>query len=125
MALRLVAEHVDRDLRDIMSEEKIAGPWKSGDRLLVAVSASPYSERLIRYTRRLASSMEASWMVANIEGPRLLSQDEQTRLTRIALARQLRAENEVRRRAGMLLKRVRQNNVTQIIMGKPLRDAVF
>ena len=32
MALRLVAEHVDRDLRDIMSEERIAGPWKSGDR---------------------------------------------------------------------------------------------
>src|SRR5207253_9758427 len=28
MALRLVAEHVDRDLRDIMSAEKIAGPWK-------------------------------------------------------------------------------------------------
>src|SRR5580704_16925176 len=74
MALRLVAEHVDRDLRDIMSEEKIAGPWKSGDRLLVAVSASPYSERLIRYTRRLAASMEASWIVANIEQPRALSQ---------------------------------------------------
>ena len=81
---------IDRDLREIMSEEKIAGPWKSGDRLLVAVSASPYSERLIRYTRRLASSMEASWIVANIEGPRPLSQEEQTRLTRyIALARQL------------------------------------
>ena len=27
MALRLVAEHVDRDLRDIMSEERIVGPW--------------------------------------------------------------------------------------------------
>ena len=93
MALRLVAEHVDRDLRDIMSEEKIAGPWKSGDRLLVAVSASPYSERLIRYTRRLAASMEASWIVANIEQPRPLSQEEQTRLTRyLALARQLGAE---------------------------------
>src|ERR1700726_3568640 len=81
MALRLVAEHVDRDLREIMSEENIAGPWKSGDRLLVAVSASPYSERLIRYTRRLASSMEASWIVTNIERPRPLSQEEQTRLT--------------------------------------------
>jgi K+-sensing histidine kinase KdpD len=46
MALRLVAEHVDRDLRDIMSEEKIVDPWKGSDRLLVAVSASPYSERL-------------------------------------------------------------------------------
>ena len=37
--------------------------------------------------------MEASWIVANIEGPRPLSQEEQTRLTRyIALARQLGAE---------------------------------
>lgn len=124
MALRLVAEHVDRDLRDIMSEEKIAGPWKSGDRLLVAVSASPYSERLIRYTRRLASSMEASWIVANIEGPRPLSEEEQTRLTRyLALARQLGAEvistpgQEV---AETLLRVAHQHNVTQIVIGKPL-----
>ena len=124
MALRLVAEHVDRDLRDIMSEEKIPGPWKSGDRLLVAVSASPYSERLIRYTRRLASSMEASWIVANIEGPRALSQEEQTRLTRyLALARQLGAEvistpgTDV---GEALLRIARQHNVTQIVIGKPL-----
>src|SRR5438128_974552 len=124
MALRVVAEHVDRDLREIMSEEKIAGPWKSGDRLLVAVSASPYSERLIRYTRRLASSMEASWIVANIEGPRPLSQEEQTRLTRyIALARQLGAEvisTPSRDVAETLLRVARQHNVTQIVIGKPL-----
>src|SRR5882724_8604566 len=124
MALRLVAEHVDRDLRDIMSEEKIAGPWKSGDRLLVAVSASPYSERLIRYTRRLAASMEASWIVANIERPRPLSEEEQTRLTRyLALARQLGAE--VISTPGTdigeaLLRIARQHNVTQIVIGKPL-----
>jgi two-component system, OmpR family, sensor histidine kinase KdpD len=124
MALRLVAEHVDRDLRDIMSEERIPGPWKSADRLLVAVSASPYSERLIRYTRRLASSMEASWIVANIEGPRALSPDEQSRLTRyLALARQLGAEVistpgcDV---AETLLRVARENNVTQIVIGKPL-----
>jgi two-component system, OmpR family, sensor histidine kinase KdpD len=124
MALRLVAEHVDRDLRDIMSEERIAGPWKSGDRLLVAVSASPYSERLIRYTRRLASSMEASWIVANIEQPRALSQEEQTRLTRyLALARQLGAEviSTPGTDVGETLLRVaREHNVTQIVIGKPL-----
>jgi two-component system sensor histidine kinase KdpD len=124
IALRLVAEHVDRDLRDIMSEEKIIGPWKSGDRLLVAVSASPYSERLIRYTRRLAASMEASWIVANIERPRALSQQEQTRLTRyLALARQLGAEviSTPGRDIGETLLRVaRQHNVTQIVIGKPL-----
>src|SRR6266850_4376932 len=124
MALRLVAEHVDRDLRDIMSEEKITGPWKSGDRLLVAVSASPYSERLIRYTRRLAASMEASWIVANIERPRPLSQEEQSRLTRyLALARQLGAEvvSTPGREVGETLLRIaRQHNVTQIVIGKPL-----
>src|SRR5882762_10279501 len=124
MALRLVAEHVDRDLRDIMSEEKIVGPWKSSDRLLVAVSASPYSERLIRYTRRLAASMEASWIVANIEQPRPLSQEEQTRLTRyLALARQLGAEviSTPGRDIGEALLRIaRQHNVTQIVIGKPL-----
>ncbi len=129
MALRLVAEHVDRDLREIMSEQKIPGPWKSADRLLVAVSASPYSERLIRYTRRLASSMEASWIVANIEGPRSLSQDEQARLTRyLALARQLGAEvitTPGRDVAEALLRVARENNVTQIIMGKPLGTPWF
>ena len=124
MALRVVAEHVDRSLRDIMSEEKIAGPWKSGDRLLVAVSASPYSERLIRYTRRLASSMEASWIVVNIERPQPLSEQEQARLTRyLALARQLGAEvistpgTEV---GEALLRIAQQHNVTQIVIGKPL-----
>jgi two-component system sensor histidine kinase KdpD len=131
MALRLVAEHVDRDLRAIMSEQKIAGPWKSGDRLLVAVSASPYSERLIRYTRRLAASMEASWIVANIERPRPLSEEEQSRLTRyLALARQLGAEvvSTPGRDVGETLLRIaRQHNVTQIVIGKPLggRWAVF
>ena len=129
MALRLVAERVDRDLREIMSEEKIPGPWKSGDRLLVAVSASPYSERLIRYTRRLASSMEASWIVANIEGPRQLSGEEQARLTRyLALARQLGAEvisTPGRDVAQALLRIARQNNVTQIVMGKPLGTPWF
>src|ERR1700719_4964417 len=67
MALRLVAEHVDRSLREIMSEERIPGPWKSGDRLLVAVSASPYSERLIRYTPRLRAAAEAAGVCGNIK----------------------------------------------------------
>ena len=73
--------------------------------------------------------MEASWIVANIEGPRPLSQEEQTRLTRyIALARQLGAEvitTPGRDVAEALLRVARQNNVTQIIMGKPLGTPWF
>ncbi len=124
MSLRLVAEHVDRDLREIMQSQRIAGPWKSGDRLLVAVSASPFSETLIRYARRLAATMEASWIAVNIDTPRDLDEAEQTRLTRyLALARQLGAE--VVSAPGVhvgetLLRLARQHNVTQIILGKPL-----
>lgn len=124
MALRLVAEHVDRDLRGIMSEQEIDGPWKSGDRLLVAVSASPYSERLIRYTRRLAASMEASWIVANIERAHALSAEDQARLTRyLSLARQLGAEvistpgYDI---AETLLRIARQHNVSQIVIGRSI-----
>src|SRR4029077_9519344 len=67
MALRIVAEHVDRDLSDLMQEERIIGPWKSGERLLVAVRGGATSEKLIRYTRGRAASMDASWIVANVD----------------------------------------------------------
>jgi len=126
MALRLVAEHVDRDLRDIMRRQRIAGPWKSGDRLLVAVRGSPFSEKLIRYTRRLAATMEASWIVANIECPRPLSETEQTQRTKyLNLARQLGAEvistpgHDV---GEALLRIAQQHNVTQIVLGKPIES---
>jgi methyl-accepting chemotaxis protein len=42
-ALRLTAEHVDHKLQDYMQVKHIVGPWKSGERLMVAVSASPFS----------------------------------------------------------------------------------
>jgi len=124
MALGLVSEHVSRDLRTLMRNERIAGPWKSGDRLLVAVGASPFSEKLIRHTRRLAATMEASWIAVNIDTPRALDPAEQTRLARnLALARQLGAE--VVSTSGVkigetLLRIAHQHNVSQIVLGKPL-----
>lgn len=123
MSLRVVAEHVDRDLREIMQTQRIAGPWKSGDRLLVAVSASPFSEKLVRYTRRLASTMEAPWLAVHVETGDPIDEAETARLNRnLALARKLGAE--VISTAGTdigeaLLRVARQHNVTQIVAGKP------
>lgn len=127
MSLRVVAEHVDRDLREIMQTERIAGPWKSGDRLLVAVSASPFSEKLIRYTRRLAATMEAPWLAVHVETPAALGEGDQTRLNHnLALARKLGAEviSTAGTEVGVALLRVaRQHNVTQIVAGKPEENA--
>ena len=66
MALRLTAEHVDHQLQDYMDIKRIAGPWKSAERLMVAVGPSPFSEKLIRWTRRMAYNLEAPWLAAHI-----------------------------------------------------------
>jgi two-component system sensor histidine kinase KdpD len=123
MSLRLTAEHVDRDLRQLRNAQTVGEPWKAGDRLLVAVSASPSSEKLIRWTRRAAASMEASWIALHVETPRQLSSLDEVKLgLNLALARQLGAEvitAEGVEIGAALLRIAQQNNVSQIITGKP------
>lgn len=124
MALRLTAEHVDHQLQDYMQAKQITGPWKSRERLMVAVGASPYSEQLIRWTRRMAYALEAPWFAATVETARPLAPEAQRLLAHnLALAREL--GGEVISAAGeavetALLQLAQQHNVTQIIIGKPL-----
>ncbi len=123
MALRLTAERVDHQLQNYMQVKQIAGPWKSADRLMVAVSPSPLSERLIRWTRRTAYNLEAQWLAVYVESPRLLSENDKLRLARnLSLARQLGGEVFSTSGADVieaLIRVARQRNVTQIVIGKP------
>lgn len=123
MALRLAAEHVDHKLQDYMQLKHIAGPWKSGERLMVGVGPSPFSERLIRWTRRMAYNLEAPWLAVHIETSTPLKPDARERLSRnIELARNLGGEiltaagDDI---AAALLRVAHQRNVTQIVVGKP------
>ena len=123
MALRLAAERVGQDVRDYMQAMQIQGPWKTGHRLLVAVSPSPLSHEMIRWTRRLADSWDCPWIALHVEATRALSNIEQTQLNKnLSLARELGAEvittadEDVVRG---LLRVARQHNVTQIVVGKP------
>jgi two-component system sensor histidine kinase KdpD len=123
MALRLTAERVDHELREYMLLKHIAGPWKSGERLMVAVSPSPLSERLVRWTRRMAYTMEAPWLAVFVETPKPLPPQAQARLQRnLALARELGGEVVTavdRDPAQALVRLARKHNVTQIVIGKP------
>lgn len=125
MALRLTAERVEHQLQDYMAIKQIAGPWKSGERLMVAVSASPFSEKLIRWTRRMAYNLEASWLAVYVETGQSTAPSAKDQLSRnLALARNLGAEvititgHEV---SDALLRLAYQRNVTQIVIGKPQR----
>jgi two-component system sensor histidine kinase KdpD len=129
MALRMTAERVDHQLRDYMRSERIAGPWKSGQRLLVAVSQSPRSATLIRWARRMAYAMNASLITVYVESSRPLSPGAKAELEKnIKLARELGAElvttsdDDVAR---ALVRVAREQNVSQILLGKPGRALPF
>ena len=124
LTLRFAAEHVGQDVLAYRQEYHIADPWKSGQRLLVAVSPSPTSAALVRWTRRLAGELQAPWMAVYVELPRPLTDPEQARLARhLALARELGAQvitttdDDVVRG---LLRTAREQNATQLVVGKPV-----
>lgn len=125
MALRATAERVDHQLQDYMQLKQIAGPWKSGERLMVAVSVSPLSERLVRWTRRMAYNLEAPWLAVYVETAGAPSAEEQAQLARsLALARELGGEVVTTADPDpveALLHVARQRNVTQVVVGKPQR----
>lgn len=125
MALRHAAERVDRELRDYKQLHGIEETWKSSNRLLVAIFASPYSETLIRWTRRLADLMNATWIGAYIEQDYKLSKEEISLLSKnMNLVRELGGEVITTKDDDIvngIIRLARQNNATQIVVGKSQR----
>ncbi|HZR17037.1 MAG TPA: sensor histidine kinase KdpD [Verrucomicrobiae bacterium] len=123
LALRFAAEHVGQDVLAYRQAQGVSDPWKSGQRLLVAVSASPTSASLVRWTRRLASELQAPWLAVYVEVPQALNEQEQARLaTHLALARELGSQIITTSDADVvrgILRVAREQNVTQIVVGKP------
>ncbi len=122
LALRFTAERVDRDLEDIRRAKRVSSPWKTHARLMVGVGPTPYSESLIRWTRRAAGRLGCPWMAVWVERTQPLSAPEEDLLARgLALARRLGGEvvhatgDDI---AETLLEVARERNVSQIIIGK-------
>ncbi|MCW1884394.1 sensor histidine kinase KdpD [Luteolibacter flavescens] len=122
LALRFTAEKVDRDLEDFRRARRDATPWKTNARLLVGVAPTPYSESLVRWTRRAAARIGCPWIGVWVEGSRMLRPDEEELLSRgLALVRRLGGEvvhvtgDDV---AKALLDVAQERNVSQIVVGK-------
>ncbi|RYZ96314.1 MAG: two-component sensor histidine kinase, partial [Proteobacteria bacterium] len=125
LALRLTAEKVDTELRDHRTMKGIKSTWNTNERLLVALSHSPYSARLVRATRRMAYNLEAPWTALYVDRGETLEPDDRATLEKnLALAKELGAEVIMTRDTdiSVALKRVaEERNVTQIVMGRPDR----
>lgn len=122
MALRIAAESVDKQLRDYMHLKRIQGPWKSGVHLMVAISPSPNSSRLLRYAKTIAHTMGGTILAVYVQSEHELSESQNTQLAKnIDLSKQLGAELKTTSGTDLvetLLQVAMKENITHIIVGK-------
>lgn len=123
MALRIVADRVDRQLHEYMKLKRIKGPWKSGFHLLVAVSHTLQSSKLLRWAKNLSYTMGADLQAVYVETSYKLNPRESEQLNKnINLARQLGIKFRIVTNTDMVKAIVdfaQKENITHIIIGKP------
>lgn len=129
MALRIVADRVDRQLHDYMQIKRIKGPWKSGVRLLVAVTYTPQSSRLLRWAKNLADTMGGSLQAIYVESSHELTDKEREFLDKnINLAKQLGIKFRIVTNLDVVKAIVdfaQKENITHIVIGKPRERNMF
>jgi two-component system sensor histidine kinase KdpD len=123
MALRIVADRVDKQLHEYMQLKRIKGPWKSGLHLLVAVSHTQQSGKLLRWAKTLSYTMGADLQAIYIETSYKVNPKESEQLNKnINLARQLGIKFRFITHSDMVKAIVdfaQKENITHIIIGKP------
>jgi two-component system sensor histidine kinase KdpD len=125
LALRRTAERVDAKMRGYKAAHGIEETWHTGERVLVCVSASPHSPRLVRAARRMASSLHAELVGVYVETTASLRMPfaarerlaETMRLVEAldGQAVTLRGEDA----ADEVVRYARKRNATKIVVGKP------
>jgi two-component system sensor histidine kinase KdpD len=82
LALRRTAQRVDEQMVNYMRAHAIQGPWEASERVLVSVGKRPGAAALVRYGRRLADRLRASWTAVYVEtsAAQRLSENERDRI---------------------------------------------
>jgi two-component system sensor histidine kinase KdpD len=125
LSLRRTAARVDDQMRAYMETRSISGPWPTAERLLVCVSGSPYSEKLIRATCRLAEELKAQWFTVYIETPaggRHVQENRERVWQNLRLAEGLGAQVGTVTATDVtdaVMEYASRHNITKIVMGKP------
>jgi two-component system sensor histidine kinase KdpD len=131
LALRHTAERVDAQMRAFKERHDVKESWPVGERLMVGVTGSPMSARLIRAAARLATRLHAPWIAVHVETPASL-QDRGRIADNLRFAEELGAETVVLSGEDVteeMLALARGRDVTRIVLGKPAssrwRDRLF
>lgn len=131
LAMRYAAQRVEHQLESYMQMHGIVGPWPAGEKLMVCISASPFSAQLLRVAKRIASGLQAELLAVYVETPRRLPVTEAEKdslVKNIQLAEDLGAQivnlagDDI---AEEIVDLARKRNVSQIIMGKPEHTRIW
>jgi two-component system, OmpR family, sensor histidine kinase KdpD len=123
IGLRLMAERVDHELTELKSLEGEAPHARPHHHLMVTIFFSPYSEYLVRWTRRHAYALNCSWSALYVRTSRPLSEEEESLLRKnFNIVKELGGEileiqdNDI---VQGILRGIKQQQATQLVLGKP------
>jgi two-component system sensor histidine kinase KdpD len=114
-------------MRGYKAAHGIEESWHTGERVLVCVSPSPHSTRLVRAARRMATSLHAELVGVYVEtqaSVRLPAEDREQLARNMRLVESLGGEAVVLRAEDVAVETVRyarKRNATKIVVGKPTR----
>ncbi len=127
LALRQVAEQVDRSLETYMEDEDIRKNWGVRERMAICISGNPAGKYLVARGARMARRMDAELYVVHVErdlGPK--ESNESALAANLRFAESLGAKVvrlKGRSVADTVADFVRTKHITQVIFGRaPIRD---
>jgi two-component system, OmpR family, sensor histidine kinase KdpD len=131
ITLRKIASKLDSELLTYMKARGIDDTWPVQDKILVCISPSPYSKQLVRRAFNLANDSGIEWYAIYVSTPKIrnLTQEEQVSLSEaMNLAEKLGAKiftlsgSDI---ADEIIHFAKSKNVTRVLLGKPLRSALY
>jgi len=127
LALRYATIHVDYDMDRYLKKDNILGPWETSNRIMVCVSPSISSMRLIRIANRLADRFNSEWFAVYVEPSYgfTMKREESIQLEKnLELTEEL--EGKVFRLTGSIADEIvsfaSSKNITLILMGHSQRS---
>jgi two-component system sensor histidine kinase KdpD len=122
LALRQVAEQVDRSLSSYMDEKDIRENWAVRERIAVCISSNPRAQYLVARAARMARRLDAELYVIHVDVDRDGSERDQKSLAaNLQFAESLGAK-PVRLKGASVAEAavqfVREKHVTQVVFGR-------
>jgi two-component system sensor histidine kinase KdpD len=120
MALRRVAQRVDKDVTSYMRARAIPGPWPASERVLALIGPDESADNVVRHAARLAEALRAPMVAFHVEA----AGDDRRVQSALDLVVQLGGTVETTTSADItaaVMSFAAESNITHIVVGRGRR----